>query len=92
MSDFKMPYGAEFSPEKIKIKELLKLAKKHEGDAANELIKEIAKKYFNNNQAMGANCKNSMVAYDILESGGGVSFSPFGNELILIKKEADIYE
>ena len=23
MSDFKMPYGAEFSPEKIKIKELL---------------------------------------------------------------------
>lgn len=92
MSDFKIPYGAEFSPEKIKIKELLKLAKKHEGDAANELIKEIAKKYFNNNQAMGANCKNSMVAYDILESGGGVSFSPFGNELILIKKEADIYE
>ena len=92
MSDFKMPYGAEFSPEKIKIKELLKLAKKHEGDASNELVKEIAKKYFNNNQAMGGNCKNSMVAYDILESGGGVSLSPFGNELILIRKEADIYE
>lgn len=92
MSDFKMPYGAEFSPEKIEIKELLKIAKKHEGDAANELIKDIAKKYFNNNLAMGGNCKNSMVAYDILESGGGVSLSQFGNELILIKKDADIYE
>ena len=74
MADFKMPYGAEFSPEKINIKELLKLAKKHEGDSANDLVKEIAKKYFNNNQAMGGNCKNSMVAYGILESGGGVSF------------------
>lgn len=28
MADFKMPYGAEFSPEKINIKDLLKLAKK----------------------------------------------------------------
>lgn len=92
MADFKMPYGAEFSPEKIKIKELLKLAKKHEGDSANNLVKDIAKKYFNNNQTMGGNCKNSMVAYDILESGGGVNLSPFGNDLIMIRKESDIYD
>lgn len=28
MADLTMPYGAEFSPEKINIKDLLKLAKK----------------------------------------------------------------
>lgn len=92
MTDFKMPYGAEFSPEKIKIKELLELAKKHEGDSASDLVKEIAEKYFNNNQAMGGNCKNSMVAYEILESGGGVTLSPFGNELTQIRKESEIYD
>ena len=64
MADFKLPYGAEFSPEKINIKDLLKLAKKHEGDPANSLVRHC-KKVFYNNQTMGGNCKNSMVAYDI---------------------------
>lgn len=27
MADFKMPYGAEFSPNKIEIKEVLKIAR-----------------------------------------------------------------
>ncbi len=92
MADFKMPYGAEFSPEKINIRDLLKLAKKHEGGPANSLVKDIAKKYFKNNLTMGGNCKNSMVAYDILESGGGVTLSSFGNELIMIKKESELYD
>lgn len=92
MADFKIPYGAEFSPEKIKIKELLKLAEKHEGDSADKLVKDIAKKYFNDNQVMGGNCKNSMVAYEILESGGGVNLSAFGNKLLMLKKESEIYE
>lgn len=92
MAEFKIPYGAEFSPEKIKIKELLKIVAKHEGDSTNQLVKVIAKKYFNNNQAMGGNCKNSMVAYEILESGGGVNFSAFGSNLVTMRKESEIYE
>ena len=31
MADFKLPYGAEFSPDKIKIKDVLKLAADNEG-------------------------------------------------------------
>lgn len=31
MTNFKMPYGAEFSPEKIDIKELLEIAAKYNG-------------------------------------------------------------
>lgn len=92
MADFKMPYGAEFSPEKIKIKEVLKLASAHQGKPAEELVSDIAKKYYNKNHTMAANCKNSMVAYEILEAGGGVTLSPFGNELLAMKKDEEIYD
>jgi len=92
MDNFKMPYGAEFSPEKIKIKELLKMVAKHEGDSTEQLVKDIAKKYFNNNETMGGNCKNSMVAYEILNPGGGVHFSEFGKNLSRMRKESKIYE
>lgn len=91
MADFKIPFGAEFSPEKIQIKELLEIVAKHEGGTADMLVKEIARKYFNNNQAMGRNCKSSMVAYEILELGGGVNLSSFGNELVKMRKESEIY-
>lgn len=92
MTDFKMPYGAEFSPNKIKIKELLKMAFMHEGQSTETLVKEIAKKYYNRNHTMAANCKNSMVAYEILETGGGVTLSLFGNELLAMTKEDEIYD
>lgn len=92
MADFKIPFGAEFSPEKIRIKELLKIAVKYQGNSTDKFVKDIAKKYFNNNLSMGSNCKNSMVAYEILEPGGGVNISMFGRELILLRKDADIYK
>lgn len=92
MADFKLPYGAEFSPDKIKIKDVLKLAAANEGQPTEKLVSEIAKKYYKKNQTMAANCKNSMVAYEILETGGGVSLSDFGNELVAMKKVQDIYD
>ena len=75
MADFKLPYGAEFSPDKIKIKDILRMASANEGDTAENLVTEIAKKYFKKNKSMASNCKNSMVAYDILQAGGGVKLS-----------------
>ena len=46
MADFKLPYVAEFSPDKIKIKDILRMASANEGDTAENLVTEIAKKYF----------------------------------------------
>ena len=92
MADFKMPYGAEFSPDKIEIKEVLQMTSKHEGQNTEKLVTEIANKYYKKNQIMAANCKNSMVAYGILESGGGVNLSSFGNELLAMTKEEEIYD
>lgn len=68
MTNFKMPYGAEFSPEKIDIKELLEIAAKYNGDSTDNFVNDVSKKYFNANMKMGGNCKNSMVAYGILEA------------------------
>lgn len=87
-----MPYGAEFSPDKIRIKEVLKMAYKHEGQPTETLITELAKKYYNENYKMASNCKNSMVAYEILETGGGVNLSSFGNELLAMTEEDEIYD
>lgn len=92
MADFKIPYGAEFSPDKIKIKEVLKMASAYEGQPTETLVTELAKKYFNKNHTMASNCKNSMVAYEILETGGGVNLSSFGKELLAMTKEDEIYD
>ena len=92
MTNFKMPYGAEFSPEKIDIKELLEIAAKYNGDSTDNFVNDVSKKYFNANMKMGGNCKNSMVAYGILEAGGGINLSSFGNELVKMRRESEIYE
>lgn len=91
MSDFKLPYGAEFSPEKIDISEILQMALSLEGEDASKLVDKLDKKYFNN-QAMAANCKNSMVAYEILQAGGGVYLSDFGNKLLSMSTEEEMYD
>lgn len=91
MSDFKLPYGAEFSPEKINLSEVLQIASKLDGEDASKLVDLLDKKYFNN-LAMASNCKNSMVAYEILQSGGGVNLSDFGNELISLSTDEKKYD
>lgn len=91
MADFKLPYGAEFSPEKIDISEILQMASTLEGEAAIKLVEKLDEKYFNN-QTMATSCKTSMVAYDILESGGGVKISSFGKKLIAMTTDEEIYD
>jgi len=77
MTNFKLPYGAEFSPEKIDIKNILEIVSVNEGEFTDDFVTAVANEYYNNNKAMASNCKNSMVAYDILKAGGGITFSEF---------------
>lgn len=92
MADFKIPYGADFSPEKIEIEDVLSLASSCEGKTTEKFINEIADKYFKKNCSMANNCKNSMVSYEILEQGGGIALSSFGKELIAMESKVEIYE
>lgn len=58
MADFKMPFGAEFSPEKIDIIKLLKIAMAYDGyESTEEFVKAVSEEYFKSNDTMGGNCK-----------------------------------
>ncbi len=91
MPKFKLPYGVDFPPEKINISEVLQMALCLEGKDARKLVEELDKKYFDN-VSMAANCKNSMVAYGILQSGGGVHLSGFGNTLVSLSTDEERYD
>lgn len=91
MADFKLPYGADFSPEQINILEVLKLASESEGEETSVFVDKLKDKYFSS-QNIASNCKSSMVAYEILETGGGITLSAFGNELMTMDTEEEIYD
>lgn len=87
-----LPFGTQFSPNQIELSRLLQLLVEHEGDETSPLIDAIVATFFNNNaesqrRMMAGNCKNSLVSYGILESGGGVHITDFGRQLYDITDE-----
>lgn len=91
MSDFKLPYGADFSPDQIDIVEVIKMASESEGEETKTFVDKLEKEYFHN-KSIASNCKSSMVSYGILESGRGISLSTFGKELMALDSETEVYE
>lgn len=81
-----LPFGTQFSPNQIDLLELLKLVSDNEGSETAPLITAIETAFFNDKSrsqkhAMASNCKQSLVSYGILETGGGVHFTDFGQRL-----------
>lgn len=91
MADFKIPYGADFSPDQINIVEVIHMASESQGEETSVFVEKLNNKYFGNS-SIASNCKSSMVAYDILKSGGGITLSLFGRELMNLSTEAEIYD
>lgn len=91
MPEFKLPYGADFSPDKINIAEVVQMASECEKKDTSVFLEKLDDKYFKNSN-MASNCKNSMVAYGILESGGGIALSTFGYGLKKLSSEAEMYD
>lgn len=92
MSNFELPFGTQFSPNQIDIMKLLSSVERCNGQATDSLIKILEEEFFVNNaessrKAMANNCKNSLVAYGIIKSGGGVNLSDFGESLLGISEE-----
>lgn len=89
-----LPFGTQFSPNQIHLPRLLQLVVDNEGDETAPLIETIATTFFSDNAAsqrrtMAGNCKNSLVSYGIMESGGGVHITTFGRQLYEITDEAE---
>ncbi len=83
-----LPFGTQFSPTQINndLSLLLKIIEDNEGDDTSVVIDGIIKNFFSTNapdqqRTMANNCKNSLVAYGVMESGGGVHLTEFGRNL-----------
>lgn len=89
-----LPYGTQFSPNQIDLPRLLQLVSENEGTETAPLIDAIVTAFFSDKaererRSIAGNCKNSLVAYGIMETGGGVHFTEFGRQLHSISEEAD---
>lgn len=92
-----LPFGAQFSPNQIELSQLLQLILDHEGEGSAPLIDAIARAFFSSTAAdqrrnIAGNCKNALVAYGILENGGGVHITDFGKALHAITDEEERYK
>lgn len=89
-----LPFGTQFSPNQIYLPRLLQLVSENEDDETAPLIDAIVAAFFNDKterdrHAMAGNCKNSLVSYGIMKSGGGVHFTEFGRQLYNISDESE---
>lgn len=89
-----LPYGTQFSPNQIDLPRLLQLVSENEGTETAPLIDAIVTAFFSDKaererRSIAGNCKNSLVAYGIMETGGGVHFTEFGRQLHSISDESE---
>ena len=89
-----LPFGTQFSPNQIDLPRLLQLVSENEGEETAPLIDAIVTAFFSekaehDRRSIAGNCKNSLVAYGIMETGGGVHFTEFGRQLHGIGDESE---
>lgn len=89
-----LPFGTQFSPNQIDLPRLLQLVSENEGAETAPLIDAIVTAFFSDKaeherRSIAGNCKNSLVAYGIMETGGGVHFTEFGRQLYGIGDESE---
>lgn len=89
-----LPFGTQFSPNQIDLPRLLQLVSENEGAETAPLIDAIVTAFFSDKaeherRSIAGNCKNSLVAYGIMETGGGVHFTEFGCQLHGIGDETE---
>lgn len=92
-----LPFGTQFSPNQIDLPQLLQLVSENEGEETAPLINAIVAAFFSDKaererHTMAGNCKNSLVSYGIMKSGGGVHFTEFGLQLFNIKDDSEQYD
>lgn len=92
-----LPFGTQFTPNQIDLPKLLQLIADNEGEDSSPLINDIVNTFFsgknmNQQKNLANNCKNSLVSYGILKSGGGVHITSFGKQLLEITDVNGQYE
>jgi hypothetical protein len=93
MAKSDLPFGSEFSPSQIDLKEVLTMAVEHSGDW-RALENALRLRYFKthstseyNKRKLANNCKLGMIAYGIIDRKGVLT--DFGNRLFALKDDED---
>jgi site-specific DNA-methyltransferase (cytosine-N4-specific) len=98
MESNKLPFGTQFSPNKVKLCKILDLINANNGsNDSNPLITAIADSFYatvakNSKRNMANNCKASLVAYGILNDGGGVNITDLGKKLLATTNRTQLYD
>jgi site-specific DNA-methyltransferase (cytosine-N4-specific) len=92
-----LPFGTQFSPKVVNLQTILKLIKDNEGQETNVLLNALVNAFYSevavsSQRAMANNCRTSLVAYGLLNSGGGVYMSEFGNTLLNISQDNQLHD
>ncbi|MCL2627726.1 MAG: restriction endonuclease [Oscillospiraceae bacterium] len=97
MNNNELPFGTQFSPNVVDLRTVLKLINRYEGEETTVFINALADTFFSNvaknsQRDMASNCKNSLVAYGLLNSGGGINISEFGKYLLTKIEDKQLYD
>ena len=94
MEPNKLPFGTQFSPNIIGLKDLLQLANEYSGHSISDLVQEIARKYWPNSaesQKMAGNCKIALTNYELVTEDT-IQLTELGKRLLAIEDENVLYK
>ena len=93
MKEKELPFGSQFSPNVVDLKEIMTLVDKARVKNVKELEHEIYEKFYDGKaKALAYNCKVALCAYEIIDNEDIVVVTSFGDELIAAKTEDGAYE
>lgn len=98
MDKNKLPYGTQFTPGQINLKELLDIVYANDGsDDTKSLINDIIDHFFSTQaeeqrKNLASNCRTALVGYQIIVPGGGTHMTSFGRQLHSIDTDMMRYE
>lgn len=93
MKEKELPFGSQFSPNVVDLKEIMTLVDKTRGKNVKELEHAIYEKFYDGKaKALAYNCKVALCAYEIIDNEDIVVVTSFGDELIAAKTEDGAYE
>lgn len=94
MEPNKLPFGTQFSPNIINLKDLLQMASDYTGHPISDLVQEIAKKYWPTSaesKKMAGNCKIALTNYELVTEDT-IQLTEFGQKLLAIEEDDELYK
>ena len=93
MEPNKLPFGTQFSPNIVDLKQLLTMADQYDGHPINDLVQAIATKYWPTSAEsykLAGNCKISLTNYELV-SDDTIHLTDVGRRLLSMEDDDQLY-